>query len=120
MTGMSYKIYRSLDTAEARKLIIDCVEEYLTAINASKEIRPFLENYPATSENIHLTVYSYNPDHRHTYDPSIGVVSARDGNVFYRTRDKNNEYRYKSETEEPYEVALAMVRKEAEMRAATP
>ena len=114
MTGMRYNIYRPLDKAEARRLIVDCVEEYIAAINASKQIRPFLQNYPVTAANIDIAIFSYNADRRTTYDPYIGTVSCRKGMIYYYTEDKDNEFRYKSETEETYDEALAIIKKEAE------
>lgn len=112
MMGTSFYLYRPLELPEARRLIINCVEEYLTEVNASKEIRPFLENYPATSENVEIAIYSFNPDHSSTFDPLICVVACENGVIVYRTKDKNMEFGYKTTIKEPYAEALAIIRSE--------
>lgn len=112
MTGMSYKRFKSIDQAEARRLIVDCVEEYLALINTSKNIRPYLQNFPATSKNINITIYNLNPDHSPIFDPLVSVVSCARGVIVYRTKDSENKNGYKSIIEEPYGEALEIVRHE--------
>jgi hypothetical protein len=45
---------------EVRILLFDLLEEFLQDINASEPLKPFLEVYPFTFENVDITIYFEN------------------------------------------------------------
>jgi hypothetical protein len=110
MIGLSFEIHHPLDRNEARARIIDCVEELLTAINSNEEIRPFLKNYPFTTHNVQVAIFSDFPDGKEVFDPYITVVSVdENGFITFRTKEPNKTP-YKNKYREPYSEALAMVK----------
>jgi hypothetical protein len=43
---------------EARRLIINCLDDFLEAANSDEELRPFLKTYPFKPESIDLAIFS--------------------------------------------------------------
>lgn len=110
MIALSFQIRHPLDRNEARARIVDCVEELLTAINSNEEIRPFLKNYPFTTKNVQVAIFSVSQDGRSVFDPYITVVSVDESdNITFRTKEPNNTS-YKNRHKEPYSKALAMLK----------
>jgi hypothetical protein len=110
MIGLSFQIFHPLDRNEARTRIVDCVEELLAAVNSNKEIRPFLKDYPFTTKNVQVSIYSNYPDGREALDPYISVVSVyNSANIYFSTAEANEDS-YKHRYREPYSEALAMVK----------
>lgn len=115
MLGFGLDINRPLTREEARVILLDCIQELITTVNENEQIRPFLKNYPFTTKNIRVSVYSSQPDWGFVYDPYITVASISESNeVYYRTKDKDpaKKYVYKNEYHESYEEALALVKME--------
>lgn len=110
MIGLSFQIDHPLERSEARERILDCVEELLTAFNSNQEVRPFLKNYPFTTENVQVAIFSVTKDGREVYDPYIAVVSVDQNNyITFRTEEPNNKS-YKNRHKEPYAEALSMLK----------
>jgi hypothetical protein len=107
---LSFQIRKSFTKEELRYILIDCVEEILAAFNANEEIRPYLLNYPFLPENIEIKIFITDSTGRRVYDPTIAVASAIGGKLKYKTNDPNDEFKYKSIVQEPYEEALKIVR----------
>jgi hypothetical protein len=106
---LSFQIDHPLERGEARYLVVDCVEELLNAINNNEEVRPYLKNYPFTTKNVQIAIFSINPDRSDVYDPYITVASINESDkIYYRTSDSITN-RYKHEYTEPYEEARAKV-----------
>jgi hypothetical protein len=106
--ALKFNIYHPLEQEEARKLIVACTQDFLSIINQDQAIRPYLKNYPFTPQNVEIAIFSNTPKGGTVYDPYIGVVSASDGFVWYRTNDPNNRYRYKSKIKETFEEAYGL------------
>jgi hypothetical protein len=110
MIALSFRIHHPLDRDEARKRIIDCVEELLAAVNANEEIRPFLKNYPFTTENVQVAIFSELADGGKVFDPYITVVSVDESNyITFRTKEPNKVL-YKHRHHELYSEARAMLK----------
>lgn len=112
MLSISFDIFRPLEKNEARKILVDCVEIYLKAINENEEIRPHLKNYPFIVNNIELSISSYYPNHDRTYEPYVSVISTFRDEIKFKYWDPNNENIFKRKESEPYQKALEIVRKE--------
>lgn len=111
--GADFEINKILSKDEIRKILVDCTEEFLKEMNANKEIRPELKTYPCTAKNVRISIFITDPSREKTYDPNIAVAVILNGTIHYRTNDKDNQFQYKSKTEEPYEEALKLVKKSA-------
>lgn len=111
--GLDFQIPGPLTKDKLRKILIDCVEEFLVAINADEKLRPFLKNYPFTEKEIEIVIFVSDKNGRELYDPDISVASAVDGKIYFNTVDKNKpKGPYKEWFEEDYETAKAIVQKE--------
>lgn len=111
--SLSFEVNRLMDRDEARERIVDCVEELLSAVNQSKEIRPYLKNYPFTVENVDMAIFIKDKNGRSVYDPNICVVSVYQSNEITFSTNEPNQYKYKNEYCESYQEALAKVRNQS-------
>lgn len=113
----SFNAYRGpVQKDEARKMILDYLDEFLADINANEKLRPYLATYPFTAKNVDLEIYYSDPDGYEFYDPYIGVVSINEGIVYYRTYDKEDKTPFKSKTKETYEEALEIIRQDKPLK----
>ena len=100
-----------MDRDEARAKIVDCVEELLADVNANEEIRPFLRDYPFTTKNVEVAIFTKYPDGKEVFDPYIRIVSVDQGDsITFRTKEPNKKS-YKQCYSESYSEALASFRK---------
>jgi hypothetical protein len=105
---LSFRINGSLTQDEARKLLVECVEEFLQIANSDEKIRPYMKNFPFTPENLDLSVFIYDKNGQDIYNPALGLAASRHGKLFYKTYNKGS-FGYASEIEESYEEALKIV-----------
>lgn len=103
--SMDFNFYKVVDITIARQLLIDSVQEYLSAINASQKVRPYLHNYPFTAENVEIVIYFYNPDRNNVSSGEINIAAANQGKVVYYI-DYPDKYTLKAMHEETYEEAV--------------
>ena len=108
MMMMGFNYYHEVDIDNARHLLVDSVEEYLSAINASEEVRPYLHEYPFTAQNIEINIYFYKPDKHEVPLGKIMIAAAEKGKLIYYI-DEPETYALKRICEEPYEDALKAV-----------
>jgi hypothetical protein len=108
--GLSFEIIGPLTKEQLREILIDCVEEFMTAINANERLRPHLKNYPFTPKEIEIELYIKGEKRRDLFDPEIRVAVATHGSLRYHTTAKDNPFGYKSEFMEDYEEALKIVK----------
>lgn len=107
--SLSFQIKVTLTKEQLREKLIDCEEEFLKAINANEEIRPYLKNYPFRTNEIDITIYVVDNCGREVYDPHIGVAFVKGDKIIYKTTDPENTFRYKSEFVENYNDALRII-----------
>jgi len=108
MLMMGFHFYKEVDIGTARQLVVDSVEEYLSAINVNKEVRPYLHNFPFTAQNVQLVIYFYKPDRSKVPSGKIKIAAAEEGKVVYYI-DCPKEHTLKSIYEETYEDAWKVV-----------
>lgn len=104
-----FSAQRNINQSEARKLILDCVDEFLLNINSNEDIKPYLQNVPSTPQNVDLSIFFQQEDGRETFYPYIGVVGCNQGTIIYATNSKERRYHYESYITETYEEALAIL-----------
>lgn len=109
MIGLSFQVRHRLEREEARYLVVDCTEELLAAVNSNEAIRPYLRDYPFTTKNVEIAIFSVQADRGEVFDPYIRVASISESeDIYYRTKEPNK-IRYKNEYCEPYAEARAKV-----------
>ena len=81
MLFMAFKSYEPFDIQKGRKLIVECVTEYLKNINANEPLRSYLHNYPFLPENIKMVIFGPNLIEDL---PNLKSVSLREGTIEYR------------------------------------
>ena len=107
MIGFEYRKVINVETA--RELLVYCVEEYLSAINASEEVRPYPHNYPFTFKNVEIVIYIRNPDGSTVALDKLRIAAADEGELFYYVDDPEK-YTLRVIHEETYEEALQATR----------
>ena len=110
LMGMIFQMKNRLTKEECRELIVNCTEEYLTAINENAEFQKYLFQSPFPIKNIEIDIHIETEDGKDIYYPDISLVGIIRGKVDYLSDDPENPYKYKSKEEEPYEEALRIVK----------
>src|SRR5262249_2655966 len=75
--------YEEIDIDQARELLVDAAKLYLTTINENERIRPFLESYPFTPENIEICIFLQNRDGSRFSPEKLSIVSFEKGILRY-------------------------------------
>jgi hypothetical protein len=101
-----------LTEEEARKLIVNCVNDFLTAVNNNQQLKPLLRDYPFTANNIDLTIFNYDKNRSLYQYPSIAIVNASKGKVSFFTKHESIKYGYHTEKYETYDEAIAILKKQ--------
>jgi hypothetical protein len=101
--------YRHVDIPQTRLLIVTCAEEFLNQINSDEQIRPYLNHYPFTVEDIHLGIlFNEKKTGRFVRPPNIAFVTLVSGNIIY-TSDYDPLGPLTDMHKESYEEALGIV-----------
>jgi hypothetical protein len=99
-----------LSEKEARSLLVQCVEDFLAAVNSDEQLKPLLRDYPFTAKNLDLDIFNFDKDHTIHYFPHIALVSNSRGKVGFFTEDPSNVYGYYTEKYETYDEAVAILK----------
>ncbi len=113
---MTFQLWQKdpLDVKAARRIAVDCLDEYRNQINNSELVlAPYLSHFPFTNNDIYIVIFCADQTGRTLYDPAISVISASRGKLQYTTNDPEKKYSYKSEYEETYEEAKEILKNEA-------
>lgn len=106
--NMSFNCFREISFDEGRKLLIYCVNEYLSAINANEEVRPYLIHYPFTPNDVEIEIFVRQPDNRDVAFGKLAVVFEVYGKVGYRI-SQEGPLSLKEAHEETYEEAIRVL-----------
>ena len=97
---------------QARELEVKLTEKFVQMINAHEKIRPFLREYPFTAGRTCVTLSFKEPKKGTPFSVRERMVTfvfhVRD-KIFYKVKNPNNPYLFKTVKEEPYEEALKIV-----------
>jgi len=111
---MGFDYYGEVDLAEARRMLVYVIDEYLAAINSSQEIRPYLHEYPFNAKNVGIRIWFYNPDRSNLARDKIYYISAINGILNYYIEGKK-EFTREAICTETYEEALERLGKHQEL-----
>jgi hypothetical protein len=102
-----------LEIEEARKIILNCIEEFLWEANNNLEFRPAMKEFPFSSKNIGILIITYDEKGNLVHFPYISVISHGDGIINYKSLDTKITLPYVNNRRETYEEALALSQKTA-------
>ena len=108
MMMMGFQFFQVVSIDTARQLLVDAVEEYLSAINTNKKVRPYLHNYPFTAKNVEIVIYFRNSDGHDVPPGKLYIAEANQGEMIYYI-DYPEKHTMKSIHEETYEEALKIM-----------
>lgn len=83
---------KKLNLEEARTLFVRTANDFLKQVNENKKLRPYLENYPATINNLELSIGFFGPGLEHLSSQYISRVLAIDGKIFYSIWSKEKDF----------------------------
>src|SRR5690606_25136608 len=79
MLSLSFVSDRTLSVDESRTVMTSCVQILLDAVNSSKELRPYLSNYPFEAKNIKIMIIFREKEDPVKNDGEIVLISQTDG-----------------------------------------
>jgi len=82
--SVSFECYEKMDVPHARKLLIECTNEFLEAINKNKDLAKHLTNSPFTNKNIKIDIMFIRPQIRGFIPPpSLAIAGIDRGEISY-------------------------------------
>ena len=111
MMAMSFDYYQEVDLKTGRELIVHVINEYLSAINSNKEIRPYLHEYPFTPKNIEIRIWVFEPNGSNPPLDKIYYISVIDGSLAYYL-DLPETHSRRAICKETYQQALEAISSE--------
>ncbi len=104
---IDFTVYRKLSKEEARHMLIECLEEFLSDINNNTKLKPHLKNHPFTTKNVGIVFYISDTNGDKLFHPEICVARYSSKDLEFITNDPDQKYKYK----EHYEETLDIVKK---------
>ncbi|MCB1110937.1 MAG: hypothetical protein KDK64_08140 [Chlamydiia bacterium] len=104
-----------LNLHEVRQLFVNCTEELKEKINQCEEVRPYLNQYPVTEENVGIKIAFLDKKNKRANEESIALVFlvVEDGYIYYE-KYNHKAGRFETVHRETYEEAKAIVMAEQE------
>ena len=108
----------AFDRDEARELILECLDIFHKTVNEDNAVRKFLSAYPFPRDGMHIGIYNYRPSGYAHDHPDILIVGYSSEKIWYVTEspELRNTHKYTSESEESYEEAVEIVKKQQSAR----
>lgn len=109
LMGMGFSLKRVVGKDEGRRILVDCVETFLSEVNSNDQFQQYMSVHPFTSKNIDISLYISHPDGTDVFHPNVGVFASGSGTLYYYYETPENEYGYHSIEKESYEDAAKIV-----------
>ncbi len=106
---LGYHCKRHATLEEARELFIRYSEKLLRRINEDEKMRPYLNRYPFTENDIEFALSFVQKNNRPFADGSIAYASLVRGKITYYRYEKEGKKRFIEILKEPYQDALQQV-----------
>ncbi len=105
--------YQKLNQDEARKLVVDLVNELILKVNQNEKIQKYLINTPFNEKNYELLISIVDSNNKTIAEPYVGEIIMRKGEIIYFFIEKSEKIpKDFTTTKETYEEALRKVRQE--------
>lgn len=86
---MNFKTEQFLNQSNARQLILEYSDKFLAYLNNSKDLQPYLIEYPFNFKNIEIAIFGKSEMNQ---DPSvINIVSMLKGSIYYFVKDPDSQ-----------------------------
>ena len=107
MLSVSFEKDQKIDLSEARKLIVECTDEFVSEINSSLDLKKHLFSVPFTYENIKISIlFVDQKEHEFVSPPFISAIRISEGEIRYKIHENDH---LKMVKEETYEEALEIL-----------
>jgi hypothetical protein len=100
-----------LSIEQARKFIIYCINEYMSETNTDIEIRPYLNPYPFTQDEMKLIIFIKKANGKDVNRGTFCVVVAQSGLIEYNMREPSSK-ELRTILRESYEEAVDILEAE--------
>lgn len=118
--GLSFQITGPLKKEELRKILIDADQELLNSINESIEIRPYLEKYPFTLDNVEINLFVIDKRGAGVDDPEIAIASISHEELEYLVLAPDRVRTTMAEYTETFQEALKLLELESSSKEQQP
>jgi hypothetical protein len=111
LLGLDFQLLGPLEKEKIRNILIDSAQELLKNINADAEIRPYLESYPFTIQNVEINLFLIDAKGSEINHPDIGIAGIAEGELDYLTLLYTDIPNQVTESKESYKDALDILEK---------
>lgn len=94
---------------QARALMVNCIEEYLSMINKDEKVRPYLSHFPFSSLGVEFQIAFYERPSKRVESQYIGLVGIVKEKVYYCSYDHEKK-QFIDICDESYKEALKKVK----------
>lgn len=78
-----FAYYKNSTVNDARKMEVNAIQELLKRINSHEKIRPYLREYPFSTDRVGVTISFRTKTDGHPLDGSVALVSLVKNKIFY-------------------------------------
>jgi hypothetical protein len=89
LLGLSFNYYDEIDIAKGRELLVFAASEYLDAINSNVELRPYLDHWPFTPNDIEIDIGILKPTGKEVDLEKISFLSTEKNMLMYYPKKKD-------------------------------
>ena len=87
MLALSFNYNQEISLEQGRELLIAAVNEFVSTVNSTERIHPYLYNYPFEPRNVEVRIFLHNADRSDLPMGKICVISAINGILEYEIED---------------------------------
>ena len=92
MLSLSFVCTKPLELKEAKALLIDVAETFVSMINQETKLIPYLYNYPFEVKNVEVTIFIQNPNSSDDAEGKLCLISTEQGFCRYHIRDPKSKH----------------------------
>lgn len=81
--GLDFHITGPLSKDDIRKILVHSAQDFLSYINADKEIRPYLDHFPFEMNNVELTLFLNDSQGTGLSNPHVGIAAISTDELEY-------------------------------------
>ncbi|MBS0585361.1 MAG: hypothetical protein JSR76_03550 [Verrucomicrobia bacterium] len=87
LLGLSFNYYDEIEIAKGRELLVFAASEYLDAINNNVELRPYLDHWPFTANDIEIDIGILKPTGKEVDSDKITFITCKKNRLNYYPRN---------------------------------
>ncbi len=110
--SLVFTIHRTVEKGEARVMLVDCVQGFISNVNSNEALKPYLDGLVFTEKNIRLTIFVKDSQGSRVYYPDICVFGSVEGGISYKFQSPEKKYGYVAKEHETFQEALSILKEE--------